>query len=138
MRYHRRRCDVEPKTPGSPSAFRHDLFLVPVGSLCFGERTVRSPLESGLSLFILGALAFAAALAGRIVRRKRWPGWVPLHIIAMGVSYILLLTAFYVDNGKSLPLWKELPPIAYWFLPGAIGRPIIVHALLRHPLVSRQ
>jgi hypothetical protein len=47
--------------------------------------------------------------------------WVRLHIIAMGMSYILLLTAFYVDNGKSLPLWKELPPIAYWLLPGAIG-----------------
>jgi uncharacterized membrane protein len=63
-------------------------------------------------LFILGTLSFAAALAGRTARRKRWPGWVRLHIIAMGVSYILLLTAFYVDNGKSLPLWKELPPIA--------------------------
>jgi hypothetical protein len=49
----------------------------------------------------------------------------------MGVSYILLLTAFYVDNGKSLPLWKELPPIAYWILPGAIGGPIIGRALLR-------
>jgi hypothetical protein len=88
-------------------------------------------------LFILGALSFAAALAGRIARRKHWPGWVRLHIIAMGVSYILLLTAFYVDNGKSLPLWKELPPIAYWLLPGAIGGPIIVHALLRHPLARR-
>ena len=49
----------------------------------------------------------------------------------MGVSYILLLTAFYVDNGKSLPLWKELPSIAYWILPGAIGGPIIGRALLR-------
>jgi hypothetical protein len=82
-------------------------------------------------LFILGTLSFAAALAGRTARRKRWPGWVRLHIIAMGVSYILLLTAFYVDNGKSLPLWKELPPIAYWILPGAIGGPIIGRALLR-------
>jgi hypothetical protein len=82
-------------------------------------------------LFILGTLSFAAALAGRTARRKRWPGWVRLHIIAMGVSYILLLTAFYVDNGKSLPLWKELPSIAYWILPGAIGGPIIGRALLR-------
>jgi len=82
-------------------------------------------------LFILGTLSFAAALAGRTARRKHWPGWVRLHIIAMGVSYILLLTAFYVDNGRSLPLWKELPPIAYWILPGAIGGPIIGRALLR-------
>jgi hypothetical protein len=53
----------------------------------------------------------------------------------MGLSYILMLTAFYVDNGKNLPLWKELPAITYWILPSAIGLPIIVHALLRHPLV---
>jgi hypothetical protein len=49
----------------------------------------------------------------------------------------LLLIAFYVDNGKSLPLWKELPPAAYWLLPAAIGIPLIVRALLWHPLVGQ-
>jgi hypothetical protein len=53
----------------------------------------------------------------------------------MGASYILLLTAFYVDNGKSLPLWRELPEIAFWILPSAIGVPIIVYVLLTHPLI---
>jgi hypothetical protein len=53
----------------------------------------------------------------------------------MGVSYILMLTAFYVDNGKNLPLWKELPEIAFWFLPSVVGVPILVYALFRHPLV---
>lgn len=86
-------------------------------------------------LFILGALAFAAALLGRTALRQRWSGWARLHIIGMGSSYVLLLTAFYVDNGKSLPLWRELPPIAYWLTPGAVGVPFIVHALLCHPLV---
>jgi hypothetical protein len=51
----------------------------------------------------------------------------------MGASYILLLTAFYVDNGKNLPLWRELPEVAFWFLPSAIGVPLILYAL--HPLV---
>ena len=46
-----------------------------------------------------------------------------------------MITAFYVDNGKNLPLWKELPEIAFWFLSSAIGVPLIVYALLRHPLV---
>lgn len=85
-------------------------------------------------LFILGLLAFIAASLGRAARRRRWLGWVRLHITGMGLSYILLLTAFYVDNGKSLPLWKELPPIAYWLLPAVIGLPLILRALLRHPL----
>jgi hypothetical protein len=88
-------------------------------------------------LFILGALSFAAATLGRQARRRRWRGWVSLHIWGMGLSYILLLTAFYVDNGKSLPLWKDLPVIAYWLLPAAVGVPIIVHALLRHPLARK-
>jgi hypothetical protein len=88
-------------------------------------------------LFVLGVLTFAAATLGREARRRRWRGWVRVHIGGMGLSYILLLTAFYVDNGKSLPLWNELPPIAYWLLPGAVGLPIIVHALLRHPLARR-
>ena len=50
-------------------------------------------------LFILGALSFAAAHFGRSALRTRWP-WPQLHVIGMGASYILLLTAFYVDNGK--------------------------------------
>jgi len=64
-------------------------------------------------LFILGTLAFAAAYLGRMARRKRWSNWVKLPITGMGMSYVLLLTAFYVDNRKNLPLWRDLLPIAY-------------------------
>lgn len=88
-------------------------------------------------LFILGALSFAAAYLGRQARRRRLRNWVRLHITGMGTSYILLLTAFYVDNGKNLPFWKELPPIAYWLLPAALGIPLIVRALLWHPLAHQ-
>ena len=50
----------------------------------------------------------------------------------MSASYILLLTAFYVDNGKHLPLWRSLPHLTYWLLPSAIGAPLIARALARH------
>jgi hypothetical protein len=53
----------------------------------------------------------------------------------MGVSYIAMLTAFYVDNGKSLPIWRDLPPITYWLLPSAVGVPLIVWALSRYQSV---
>jgi hypothetical protein len=89
------------------------------------------------ALFGLGALSFAAAAAGRAARRGLWRGWPRLHIAGMGASYILLLTAFYVDNGRNLPLWRELPQIAFWLLPSAIGLPILALALLRHPLARR-
>jgi hypothetical protein len=88
-------------------------------------------------LFILAALSFAAAYLGRQARRHRWRYWARLHIAGMGTSYVLLLIAFYVDNGKSLPLWRELPPIAYWLIPAAVGIPLIVRALLWHPLIRR-
>ena len=88
-------------------------------------------------LFILGALSFASAYFGRTAARRRWHQWQwpRLHLTGMGASYIVMLTAFYVDNGKNLPLWRELPEITFWFLPSAVGAPLILYALFRHPLV---
>jgi hypothetical protein len=87
-------------------------------------------------LFIIGAIAFASAYFGRAAARRRWRQWPRIHLTGMGISYIALLTGFYVDNGKNLPLWRALPPIAYWLLPGAIGVPLILYALYRHPVVK--
>lgn len=88
-------------------------------------------------LFILGLLSLIAATVGRTALRQRWRHWVRVHITGMGLSFILMLTAFYVDNGKNLPLWRELPQIAFWLLPAAIGLPLIARALARHPLARR-
>src|SRR5262245_37950326 len=88
-------------------------------------------------LFVLGALAFGCALFGFTARRQRWPGWTTAHVIGMSASYIVLLTAFYVDNGPRLPLWKELPPLAFWVGPTLIGAPIVARALVRHTHVRR-
>jgi uncharacterized membrane protein len=95
-------------------------------------------LAEDYHLFILGTLALMAAHWARGAARRCEPGWAGRHIAGMGSSYVLLLTAFYVDNGKSLPLWKELPEWAFWVLPSAIGAPIIIYTLLRHPLVRRR
>jgi hypothetical protein len=46
----------------------------------------------------------------------------------MGLSYILMLVAFYVDNGKQLPLWKDLPHFMYWLIPMVVGIPFVVRA----------
>ncbi|NAS21026.1 hypothetical protein GT755_04910 [Herbidospora sp. NEAU-GS84] len=51
-------------------------------------------------LFAVGSLTFACGLAGYLLRRRR-PVW---HIAGMGVSYVGLLTGFYVDNGLRLPI----------------------------------
>ena len=86
-------------------------------------------------LFVLGALSFASAWLGRKALRDRWSHWARLHIIGMGLSYVLMLIAFYVDNGKQLPLWKELPHFTYWLIPLAVGLPLMVRALLWHPIL---
>jgi lysylphosphatidylglycerol synthetase-like protein (DUF2156 family) len=89
-------------------------------------------------LFLLGALTFTLATAGRHYRRhpsaglwRRWPGHAP-HILAMSASYVVLLTAFYVDNGKNLPLWDRLPAAAYWILPALVAAPLTARSLHRH------
>jgi Predicted membrane protein (DUF2306) len=89
-------------------------------------------------LFILGTLAFAVAIIGRTARRNLWPNWARIHMTGMGASYALMLTAFYVDNGPNLPVWRDLPPIAFWLLPTVIGLPIWLNAFLRHPLAQRR
>jgi len=89
-------------------------------------------------LLFLGLLSLIAATIARTALRQRWRRWVRLHITGMGLSYILMLTAFYVDNGKNLPLWKELPEIAFWLLPAALGIPLLTRALLKHPLARRE
>ena len=86
-------------------------------------------------LFILGALAFAAGFVGRTARRRQPRGWARWHILGMGSSYVLLLTAFYVDNGRNLPLWNKLPTVAYWLLPTIVGLPLILRALRRYASV---
>jgi hypothetical protein len=93
-------------------------------ALVFVTATILSIMRwrENYHLFILGVLAFAAAAIGRTALRQRWPHWVRLHLVAMGSSYILLLTAFYVDNGKNLPLWKELPSHTGWCLPRSVFR----------------
>jgi uncharacterized membrane protein len=89
-------------------------------------------------LFILGTLSLVAATVARTALRQRWRNWIRLHITGMGFSYILMLTAFYVDNGKNLPVWRELPQIAFWLLPAGLGMPLLIRALLKHPLARRE
>ena len=81
-------------------------------------------------LFAIGAVAFTAATIGFQHRRRHCPGDTA-HIAGMGIGYIAMLTAFYVDNGPHLPLWDRLPTIAFWLLPSAIGAPLIARAVLR-------
>jgi hypothetical protein len=81
-------------------------------------------------LFLIGTVTFTAATIGYLHRRRHRPGDTP-HIAGMGIAYIAMLTAFYVDNGPHLPLWDHLPTWAFWVLPTAIGAPIVARSVAR-------
>src|SRR5437660_4084235 len=87
---------------------------------------LRWPRDNHLA--VLGAVAFAAALVGYRARGR--PGDT-VHILGMGTSYVVMLTAFYVDNGRRLPLWSLLPTWAYWLVPALVGGPLILRAVRR-------
>ena len=128
---------VTPKRAGRhPTAGTVYFWSLVVVSLTMAALSVlRWPADT--HLFVLGLISFGAGMVGRMARRQRWAGGLPVHVTAMGVSYIVLLTAFYVDNGPHLPLWRSLPALAYWLLPSLVGLPILIWVLRRHPLILR-
>jgi hypothetical protein len=83
-------------------------------------------------LFALGTISFGVASVGYLARKVRWRGWTSFHILGMSLSYIVLLTAFYVDNGPHLPVYDRLPAIAFWTLPSLVGLPLVIRAVRRH------
>ena len=125
------------KSPGRHPRYGTIYFWCLAGVLLTSTSLAVVRLADDYNLFILGALSFAAAYLGRQARRQRGRYWIRLHITCMGASYLFLLIAFYVDNGKQLPVWKDLPHFTYWLFPAAIGVPLIIRALLWHPLSRR-
>ena len=87
-------------------------------------------LREDYHLLLLGVLALVLAVTGREARRRHWPGDT-VHIAGMGGSYVVMLTAFYVDNGSQLPVWDRLPTIAYWLTPVLVGAPLMWQAISR-------
>src|SRR5262250_953635 len=116
---------------GSPRHIRAGRWYYRAITVVFATATVLAALRwrQDYYLFLIGAVAFTAATVGYLHRRRHRPGDTG-HIVGMGVSYVAMLTAFYVDNGPHLPLWDRLPVLVFWLLPSAIGAPIIIRALI--------
>jgi hypothetical protein len=88
--------------------------------------------EHSWHLFFIGIASFLSAWIGRAAVRKNWKERFKFHIPGFGLSYILLLVGFYVDNGPHLPIWKNFDPITYWLLPTAIGLPLLIWAMRKY------
>ena len=91
-------------------------------------------------LFLLAVIGYGLALGGYAVRRF-WQEpqvadvlgkpWVVVHIVGMIGSYVVLWTAFFVDNGHRIPGLNQLPPLTFWALPSLIGLAFLVVSLSR-------
>ena len=117
---------------GSPRHIRAGRWYYRAITVVFATATILAAMRwrQDYYLFIIGAVAFTAATIGYQHRRRHRPGDTG-HIAGMGIAYVAMLTAFYVDNGPHLPLWDRLPTFAFWLLPSAIGAPVIIRAILR-------
>jgi hypothetical protein len=91
-------------------------------------------------LFVLAVLGYSLALGGYGARRFRHSPWLrrPLgeywviaHLVAMISSYVVLLTAFYVDNAHLFPGVNRLPTIVFWVAPSLIAIPFLVRSIQR-------
>jgi len=91
-------------------------------------------------LFFLAVIGYGLALGGYGVRRFRqepqvgdMPGkpWLVVHIVGMIGSYVVLWTAFFVDNAQRIPGLNQLPPLTFWVLPSLIGLAFLVVSLSR-------
>jgi hypothetical protein len=89
-------------------------------------------------LVVLATLGYGAALGGYGARRLRQQPmmrrvlgdqWIVAHIVGMIGSYVVLWTAFYVDNAHLIPGLKQLPTLTFWVLPTMIALPFLVVSL---------
>jgi hypothetical protein len=91
-------------------------------------------------LFALALLGYTFALGGYSARRfrqaiwlKQWLGeyWVIAHLVGMIGSYVVLWTAFFVDNAHLFPGLNRLPTLTFWVLPTLIALPFLVRSIVR-------
>ena len=90
-----------------------------------------------IHLLSIGILAIGSTMVAYWLAKNRMLNWTRYHTICMGASYILLMTGFYVDNGKNLPFWRLFPQWFFWVFPAVVGVPIIIYALTTNPLNRR-
>lgn len=96
--------------------------------------------EADAYLFFLAVIGYGFALFGYGARRFRQEPsmkrlldklWVVVYIVGMISSYVVLWTAFYVDNAHLIPLLNQLPPLMFWVLPSLISLPFMVLSISR-------
>jgi hypothetical protein len=130
----------QPKRPGRHQRWGQGYLLSYTVVLLTATMLSVQRWEADAYLFFLAVLGSGCALVGYTARRFRhahWlrpilgTQWVTVHLVGMITSYVVLLTAFYVDNAHLIPLLDRLPSLTFWVLPTLISLPFLVLSLSR-------
>ena len=131
---------VQPKRPGHHPTW--GVRYLWAYTMVFVTATILSVQHWPTDTYLLGLamLGYGLAMGGYGARRYRllpwmqWlfgPWWVMAHLTGMIGSYVVLWTAFYVDNAHLFPFFKDLPIITFWVAPTCIAIPFLVRAITR-------
>lgn len=75
--------------------------------------------------------SYAFAFVGYLAAKCRWRGWLIVHIVGQGGSYIALVTAVLVVNWQTMFGTRGLGNLWAWVLPTLIGSPMIGFVIAR-------
>lgn len=73
----------------------------------------------------IAAGSYVFALVGYLAAKRRWRGWLRVHIPGQGGSYIAMTTALLVVNWETLTGSPGIRSPLAWALPTVVGSPII-------------
>jgi hypothetical protein len=88
-------------------------------------------------LLVIALIMFTAATIGARPRWRGRPGG-PRHIVAMNLSFVAMMTGFYVDNGPHLPLLDDLPVVVFWLIPALAGVTLTAWSIRRAARMEAQ
>ena len=73
----------------------------------------------------IAAGSYGVALVGYVAAKRRWPGWLRVHLTGQGGSYIAMITALLVVNWRTFTGTPGRSSPWAWALPTLVGSPII-------------
>ena len=111
-------------------------------TVVFLTATILSVQRWHTDAYLLGlaVLGYSLALGGYSARRFRhtpWlrqllgEYWVIAHLTGMIGAYVVLWTAFYVDNAHLFPGLNRLPTLMFWVAPTLVALPFLVRSIVR-------
>jgi uncharacterized membrane protein len=74
----------------------------------------------------VAAGSYAFALVGYVAAKRRWKGWLRVHLFGQGGSYIAIVTALLIVNWENMTGTRGVLSPWAWGLPTVVGSPIIL------------